>query len=171
MHRSNPKKLVRQVLTSLKRQYGDQVQVYKLGSESVNWDTGTRTVTDSCVEVDNCIVLPVTINSEVVQSISYISSNKPFIQGGYFGTGKRKFIFDFTERRGLPRGYTWDLSDWIIADGNRYDVESFEELHFGSGWMVTAARVQGVTPQQTFKENITHTLQLRLNHTVDVVIE
>lgn len=175
--RSNPKRFVTQVLGSLKKQHGCQVQVYKLGDEVVDWEAGTRTITETCIEVDNCIVLPVKVNSEIVQSISYISANKPFIQGGYYGTGRRNFIFDFADRRGLPRNYQWDLSDWIIVDDpatgvlHRYDVEKFEELHFGSGWLVTGVRVQGVVPQRQIKENITHTLQLRLNHVVNVTVE
>ena len=174
--RSNPKKFVRQVLGSLKKQHGCQVQVYKSVSETVDWTTGVRATTETCIEVDNCIVLPVKVNSEIVQSISYISVNKPFIQGGYFGTGKRNFIFDFTDRRGLPEGYLWDLSDWIIVDDansgilHRYDVERYEELHFGSGWLVTGTRVQGVVPQRHLKENVTQTLQIALNHTASATV-
>jgi len=177
MARANPKKFVRQVLGSLKKQHGSPVQVYKSVSESVNWSAGTRSSVDNCIEVDNCIVLPVKVNSEIVQSISLISANKPFMMGGYYGTGKRNFIFDFEERRGLPNTYEWDLSDWIIVDDpftgtlHRYDVASFEELHFGSGWLVTGVRVQGVTPQRVLKENVSHTLQLRLNHVVNVSVE
>lgn len=175
MARANPKKFVRQVLGSLKKQHGSPVQVYKSVSESVNWADGIRSSVETCIDVDNCIVLPAKINSELVQSISLISANKPFMMGGYYGTGKRNFIFDFAERRGLPSTYQWDLSDWIIVDYlgvlQRYDVEKFEELHFGAGWLVTATRVQGVTPQRTIKENITHTLQLRLNHVVNVTVE
>lgn len=175
--RSNPKKFVTQVLGSLKKQYGCQVQVYKLGGENSDWETGIRTTTNTCIEVDNCIVLPVRVSQEVVQTISYISANKPFVQGGYFGLGKRNFIFDFAERRGLPHNYQWDLSDWIVIDDpktgvlSRYDVERFEELHFGSGWLVTGVRVEGMVPQRTIKENVTHTLQLRLGHVVQVVVE
>lgn len=177
MPRSNPKKFVTQVLGSLKKQHGTQVQVYKKVTEDVNWRTGERIVDDTCIEVDNCIVLPVTVNSEVVQSISLISANKPFMMGGFFGRGKRNFIFDFAERRGLPNNYQWDLSDWIIIDDpdtgvlHRYDVAKFEELYFGSGWLVTGVRVEGVTPTRQIKENITHTLQLRLNHVVQVTVE
>ena len=99
------------------------------------------------------------------------------MMGGYFGNGKRNFIFDFAELRALPNNYQWDLSDWIIVDDldtgvlHRYDVEKFEELHFGSGWLVTGVRVEGVTPTRQIKENITHTLQLRLNHVVQVTVE
>lgn len=177
MPRSNPKKFIAQVLGSLKKEYGQQVQVYKFASEEVDWGAGTRTTSETCIEVDNCIVLPVKVNSEVVQSISYISANKPFIQGGYFGSGKRNFVFDFSERRGLPSSYVWELSDWIIVDDpktgvlQRYDVESYEDLNFGSGWLVTAVRVEGVVPTRQLKENITHTLQLSLNHVVTAVVE
>lgn len=175
--RSNPRKFATQVLGSLKKQHGSTVQVYKAGTETVNWQDGTRSSTETCIEVDNCIVLPVKVTPEVVQTISYISVNKPAIQGGYFGAGKRNFIFDFAERRGLPSNYVWDLSDWIIIDDpetgvlHKYDVEHFEELHLGAGWLVTGTRVQGVVPQRQVKQNITHTLQLRLNHVVEVTVE
>lgn len=177
MQRSNPRKFVTHVIGSLKKQHGATVQVYKSITETVNWQDGTRTTNDSCIEVDNCIVLPVRITSELVQTISYISANKPSVQGGYFGTGRRNFIFDFADRRGLPRNYVWDLADYIIIDDNqtgalaRYDVEKFEELHFGAGWLVTGVKVQGVVPQRSVKQNITHTLQLRLNHVVEATVE
>ena len=170
MQRSNPRKLVTQVLGSLKKQHGATVQVYKQTSESTNWRTGVTTETSSMIEVDNCIDLPVKVTPEVVQSISHISANKQFMMGGYFQQGKRNFIFDFAERRGLPTTDEWELTDWIVIEEEwtsrvyRYDVERFEELHFGAGWMVTATRVEGNTPVvRTANEMVTHTLQLRLN--------
>ena len=177
MRRSNPKRLARQVIGSLKKQYGCAVQVYKMASSSIDRKTGIRTSASTCIEVDNCIVLPAKVDSQISQSISYISAAKPFIMGGYYGAGKRNFIFDNQERRGLPETYVWDLADWIIltddATGRaqKYEVEKFEELWFGSGWLITANRVQGVTPTRTVKENVTQTLQLSLNDGASAVIE
>ena len=175
--RSNPRRLATQVLGSLKKVHGCSVQVYKQASESVNWQTGVRTETATCIEVDNCIVLPVKVTPEVVQSISHISANKPFMMGGYFQTGKRHFIFDFAERRGLPLDYQWELTDWIIVEEEwtgrlyRYNVERFEELHFGAGWLVYGTRVEGVTPVRSSKQNVTSTLQLTLNSTINYLVE
>jgi hypothetical protein len=177
MRRSNPKLFVKQVIGSLKKQHGCSVEVYKMTSSDIDRKTGTRTSSSTSIEVDNCIVLPAKVTSQVNQSISYISASKPFIMGGQYVAGKRNFIFDFEERRGIPFDYEWTLSDWIIVDDastgrlERYDVESFEELFFGSGWMVTANRITGVTPQRSVKESLTDTLQLRVNHSVGFTIE
>lgn len=176
MRRSNPKKFVKQVLGALKKQHGAAVQVYQMTTSTVDRETGVRTSSSVCTEVDNCIVLPARVTSEVSQSISYLSASKPFIMGGFYATGKRNFIFDFGDRRGLADGFEWSTSDWIIIEDldtgrvEKYDVESFQELVFGSGWMVTGNRVTGVTPQKTSKQNLTHTLQLSLNQTVTEVI-
>ena len=177
MQRSNPRKFATQVLGSLKKQHGCTVQVHKQTAESVNWQSGSRTETSSCIEVDNCIVLPVKVTPEVVQTISHISANKQFMMGGFFQQGKRNFIFDFAERRGLPTTYQWELTDWIIVEEEwtgriyRYDVERFEELHFGAGWLVTGTRVEGVTPTRTVKQTLTGTLQLIIDSSVSYTVE
>jgi len=177
MRRSNPKTFANQVLGSLKKQHGAAVQVYQMVSSNVDRASGVRSSVSTCTEVDNCIILPAKVTSEVSQSISYISAAKPFIMGGFYATGKRNFIFDFAERRGLPVSFEWSTSDWIIVENTvtgrteKYDVEKFEELYFGSGWLVTGNRVTGVSPQRSVKESITHTLQLRLNSTITAVVE
>jgi len=177
MRRSNPKKLARQVIGSLKKQFGCAVQVYKMVSSDLDFKAETRTSITSSIEVDNCIILPALVDNQISQSISYISAAKPFVMGGFYGTGKRKFIFDSEERRGLPTTYQWDLADWIIVEDqesgqiDKYEVAQFEELWFGNGWLVTGNRVQGVTPTRTIKQSITDTLQLRLNHGASAVVE
>ena len=126
--RSNPKKLATQVIGSLKKEYGCEVQVYKMISSNIDRKTGDRTSVTSCIEVDNCIMLPAKVSNQVSQSISYISASKPFIMGGFYALGKRAFVFDFEERRGIPHDYVWDLADWIVVEDlatsiiSKYDV-------------------------------------------------
>jgi hypothetical protein len=141
----NPRlnKMVRQTIYDLKHQFGDEVTVYKVLDSSTNYKTGVRSIETQAYPVKKCIVLPNTMTRELYQGVSYISASKAFtsLGGMAWDQAKRGFIF---EGHDLP-GYTWDIEDWIVYRGKRYDVESIEALEYDSGWMVVATEVKNAT--------------------------
>lgn len=140
-------RFIRRILYSLKRQYSGRVDVYKLGSTATDYETGEKTYTRTMICVPKCIVLPVKIQREVVQSISQISANKMFVYGGTYDAGTRMFIID---ARDLPANYEITDDDWLIYDNRRYDIKSITEFEQHTGWIVIGKEIKGVRPEQIF---------------------
>lgn len=140
-------RFIRRILYSLKRQYSGRVDVYKLGSTATDYETGEKTYTRTMICVPKCIVLPVKIQREVVQSISQVSANKMFVYGGTYDAGTRMFIID---ARDLPANYEITDDDWLIYDNRRYDIKSITEFEQHTGWTVIGKEIKGVRPEQIF---------------------
>lgn len=150
-------RFIRRTLYSLKRQYGNKVDVYKLNDAETNYQTGEKTVSKTVHIVRKCIVLPVKIAREVVQTISHISANKAFIYGGSYDAGTRMFIIDVKD---MPVGYEFTNDDWLVYNGRRYDIKSVEEFEHHTAWSIIGKEVKGVRPEQVFFAHITEKLEL-----------
>ena len=155
-------RFIRRTLYGLKRQYGSRVDVYQLNSAATDYETGVKTVNKSVYTVRKCIVLPVKIAREVVQTITQISANKSFVYGGSYDAGTRMFIID---ARDMPDAYEFTNDDWIVYGGRRYDIKSIEEFEQHSAWTIICKEVKGVRPEQVFSAHITE--QLGLDHEVE----
>jgi hypothetical protein len=151
-------RFIRRTLYSLKRQYGSRVDVYQLNDTATNYQTGVKTVDKTVNIVRKCVVLPVKVAREVVQSISQISANKMFIMGGTYDAGTRLFIID---TRDMPDDYEFTNDDWIVYNGRRYDIKSFEEFEQHTAWSVMGKEVKGVRPEQVFFAHITERLEFQ----------
>lgn len=150
-------RFIRRTLYSLKRQYGSRVDVYQLNETETNYKTGDKTVDKTVYVVRKCIVLPVKIVREVVQSISQVSANKTFVYGGSYDAGTRQFIIDTND---LPASFTFTNDDWIVYNGRRYDIKSIEEFEQHTAWTLICKEVLGVRPEQVFFANITEQIEL-----------
>lgn len=140
-------RFIRRLLYSLKRQYRGRVDIYKLDSTDTDYETGVKTYVRTMVTVPKCIVVPVKIQREAVQTISIISANKAFVYGGTYDAGTRTFIVD---ARDLPDDYEIQDDDWFIYNGRRYEIKSISEFEQHTGWTVIGKEVKGVRPEQIF---------------------
>ncbi len=150
-------RFIRRTLYGLKRQYGSRVDVYQLNSVETDYETGVKTVNKTVSIVRKCIVLPVKIARELVQSISQISAGKAFVYGGSYDAGTRMFIID---ARDMDDGYEFTNDDWIVYNGCRYDIKSIEEFEQHTAWTIVGREVKGVRPEQVFSAHITEQLEL-----------
>ena len=148
---------IRRTLYGLKRQYGGRVDVYKLVTTATAYETGVKSYTRTMICVPKCIVLPVKIQREVVQSISQISASKAFVYGGTYDAGTRMFIVD---ARDLPDDYEITNDDWLVYDGRRYDIKSITEFEQHTGWVVVGKEVKGVRPEQIFHVRVENLLDV-----------
>lgn len=143
---------LRQVLYTLKKEYGAPVEVYKLTASATSYKTGVKTATKSVTNVRLCVVMPALTMRKMFQGISYLSASKPFAsQGGQGWDGTtRAFIF---EGRDLPN-HEWEVEDWIVYRGKKYDVSQIEELEHNSGWLIIGKLVRGSEPERIIQVNI-----------------
>jgi hypothetical protein len=153
---------IKQALYTLKRAFGSTVLLYKLETTETDYETGQKTTTSTYYTIPRCIVLPVKIQREVVQTISIISANKEFVQGGTYDSGLREFIID---SRDLPRDFLIRQNDWLLYNDRRYELKQIYELEQKTGWHIIGKEILGpsainitvqetVTPTETINESI-----------------
>lgn len=133
---------IRQALYSLKRDYGAEITVYKLVSSETEVTTGARQIVTESYRVKRAIVMPVKITRDQKQSISLISSNKEFVEGGTYDVGTRDFIIDRRDIS-LPE---LSADDWIIYNRKKYQIRSVENFEVDAGWIITARELIGEVP-------------------------
>lgn len=133
-------RFIRRAIRMMKREYGNPITAYKLGTVATDYDTGVKTETHTSVFISRAVVLPAMLTREVIQTISMISANKKIVQGGTFDPGMRKFLIDRTD---VATTWTIEKDDWIVYDGKRYDVKSVEEYEYKTGWIVAAKEIEG----------------------------
>ncbi|MHC4301378.1 MAG: hypothetical protein ACYS7Y_29270 [Planctomycetota bacterium] len=133
-------RFIRRCIRQMKKEYGNAITVYALGTVDTDYDTGVKTETHTSVFIRRAVVLPVNLTRDVIQTISMISANKKVVQGGTFDPGIRRFIIDRTD---VPATWTVKKDDWIVYDGKRYDVKTAEEYEYKTAWLVTAKLIEG----------------------------
>lgn len=129
----NLNRRIRQLLYSLKRQYGGPLIIYKLESSTVDYETGIKTTFVSTTKIHRAIILPVKVAREVATSITIVAANKMMVYGGSYDAGIRQFVFD---ARDLPDNFNFSKDDFIVYNGRRYEIKSYEEFEFHTGWNV-----------------------------------
>jgi hypothetical protein len=129
----NLNRRLRQLLYSLKRQYGGPVTIYKLEDSTTDYETGIKTQFVSKTDVRRGIILPVKVAREVATSITLVAANKMMVYGGSYDAGVRQFIFDAQD---LPSDFNFNKDDFIIYNNRRYEIKSYEEFEFHTGWNV-----------------------------------
>jgi hypothetical protein len=159
-------RFIQRAIRMMKKEYGNQITVYRLGSVATDYDNGVKTATHTSVFISRAVVLPVTLTREAIQTISMISANKKIVQGGTFDPGTRKFLIDRTD---VATDWTIEKDDWIVYDGKRYDVKSVEEYEYKTGWIVAAKEIEGASVYEDHHLK-TNGYLLSLTQTVTTVI-
>jgi len=138
------RRMMRQVLYSLKRQYGGTIDIYTINSSATDQETGMTTIGKDVVRVDRAIVLPARLTREVRKSISQISANKMFVVGGTYDAGRRIFILDRLDTPDL----TLTNNSYLVYRNRKYEFESVEEFEFESAWSIVGRELVGEVPEQ-----------------------
>jgi hypothetical protein len=137
---------VRRNLYSLKRQYGVQVAVHKILDTETDYATGEKEVTKEIHSVRRAIMLPVEAERVVEQGIAHLSANKMFVSQAGFDQEKALFIFD---ARDLPRGFQFDLNDFVVVDGEYHCITEVDEYEYDSGWIIKTHLAKGADLEET----------------------
>jgi len=135
---------MRAVLYSLKREYGGRIDLYKQGAVTSDARTGARTIERTVTPIDRAIILPADVARREIRGISLISANKTLVTGGGYDNSTRVFIID---RRDVP-GLSITKDDWIVFEGKKYEIHSFDDFEFDTCWIITAKALLGEIPQQ-----------------------
>lgn len=132
-----------QTVYKLKRIYGRQSVLYKQGTKTVNIETGAITWEGrSSISLRKTIVLPAKLTREQIQTISMISSNKLFVEGGMFDTASRWFFID---PKDLPVDYEIKRDDWLVYNGAKYEIKDIKLNEFDLLWEILGTELVGAT--------------------------
>lgn len=154
---SNLTGIQRRVLYSLEKRFGAPLDYYRLLGSETNIETGARSITRKVINVPRAVILPTRIRREAERSISVISADKKFVQGGGYDIGVKQFIIRgalLSEINGVQ------LNDWIVYKSRRFDVVEFDEYEFSGSYLITAREAVGSQPRQLHNVTANQTLTL-----------
>lgn len=150
-------RLIRQTLYDLKIAFGQQVSVYKIESSDTNYETGEKQISTVARLVKKAIVLPSDQSLQILQGVNYLAASKVFtsLGGGTWDSTQRAFIFD-----GVDAVDGIGLTDYLVLDGQRYDVASIEALTGNLGFLVVGKHVLGQPSGGVVSENVSQSTGL-----------
>jgi len=149
---------IKVLLYKLKRDYGEPLEVYRLNSSVANLQTGKKTVSKTRYAIPRAIVMTSDLERLAVFSHTFLIADKQFAYGAFFDADAKNFIIDY---RDLPQGFTFDLNDWVVWDGQRYEIKKVMEAEHGMAVMLLCRSVKGQPPAQVFELSVFHTLRFR----------
>ena len=82
------------ILYRLKRDFGSPIQLRNPNTSSVNRETGVVDLSYDSISIPRAIVLPAKAVPSFVYDLSYLTANKNFSYGGFFGSHTRTIIVD-----------------------------------------------------------------------------
>lgn len=148
---------IRRNIYAMKRQYGARVDVYRIVSSETDHLTGDKTVIKEVYPVNKAPVLPSRMKRDVNQTISIISADKQFVYGGFYDASKREVIID---SRDLPKNYEIRPEDYVVFNGERWDVLGVEKFEYNTGWVLTVKNIPGMPAYEIRDILITQDLNL-----------
>lgn len=150
------KRAIKSTLYSLKHEFGEPVEIYKLDSSSTDYRTGTKSRSLSKKYVRHAVVLTAEGIRKLFHGINYISESKQFVSLGSPGWDQdsRGFIFTGDDLR----GYEWAQDDWIVWNDNKYEVNQIEELSHNAGYLVEGKLVKGSEPERVVDVSAVNTI-------------
>jgi hypothetical protein len=138
------------------RRYGGRVDYYRLLGSDTNIESGVREIDRLVIPVPRAVILPTRVRREAEKSISVISANKKFVQGGGYDVGVKQFIL----RGSLLSSINGvRLDDWIVFNNRRFNIVEFDEYEFQGSYLITAREVKGTRPHQVFNVSATETIK------------
>ena len=141
-------RMIEAAIYQLKRQYGGgYLDIYKFNGETVDRRTGVTTVLKTLIQVRRAVILPARATREIIQTISKISADKQFVYGGSYDRSKRLFLID---RNDVDPTFELDEDDWLVYDGQKYEVKHFDIFEVGTMWAVLGQHVKGAIIEQIF---------------------
>lgn len=137
----NQLRFIRDVIYRLKRAYGQRVDIYHQSAESVNYQTGAKTVTKQKWSVRRVVVFTADMVRKHAYDLSYIAANKNFTYGGTFELGTRFFLFD---GRDIPSDCAIEVENWyLIYDHARYEIKHLEKYPQSTAVFIHGVELKG----------------------------
>jgi hypothetical protein len=127
---------MRNELYSLKRRWGAPLAIYKLSSASVDLSTGERTIDKASYDIERAIPLPAqTVRNEIANQIA---------PRDWWDSAIQVFVIDCADVPDIEL----NQDDYLIFNGKRFNVESFDAWPHVAAWIIVGRHVIGDVPEQ-----------------------
>lgn len=133
-------RFMRKNLYAMKRSYGIPIKVCLILSSTTDYLSGEKVVIKQVFKVRRAPVLPYSMKRAVDQTISIISADKKFVQGGSYDAARRDVIVDAKD---LPPGIELRPEDYVIINNERWDILQADRYEFSSAWLLTVKLLPG----------------------------
>lgn len=149
-------KFVRDLLYTLKKNYGVQATVAFLLSDTTDTKTGQRNVQRKLHNIRKAAVLPVEVARQVFYDLTFLKANNAFTYGGEVEIGS---VFVLLDGRDLCQPLT--LKENIFINSKRYIIHRLSDLQHNLGYAVLLKTVEGELPFAPIFVSVTSTLNLQ----------
>ena len=139
---------MRQLLYTLKHDYGHPLAVYQRTVDSVNLATGTQSIVEVPYRVQRAVVLPV---SAFLKLFRLRGEGPIFRYGGDLSLKRRIFII---ERRDLPGVTMTNEFSYILYDHDRYNVTTLDDFPESEAYYVIGEEVTGIDVNEQYNLSI-----------------
>ena len=162
---NNNPRFIKNVLYSLKRKFGQEIEFIFKVTSTANSRTGKITVTKDSFNIRRGILLPSQLEKEFTYNLTFIASNKNFTYGGLYDTTTRRVILDAVD---LPNQFTPEIGQTLIFDARRWDIKKVQEFQIGRGFFLIVKQVTSIDLEQLIKRHVFN--DFTLTQTVGVVV-
>lgn len=150
-------RFIKDILYSLKRDYGDQIRYIVLNQSELVVETGKRNIQKTAYQID-AIILPRKLQRKFIQDIGYLAANKNFTYGALNDYSEMKFIIDCDD---LPRDLDINFDGYVVYNGKRYEKTEFELLEHKVAFLLTAKAMEGGKPYDVQSIKVGNSFQLQ----------
>lgn len=147
---------IRAAIYSLKREYGDRIDIYNQESATADPATGVRTVESTVTTIRRAAVLPADVARREFRGSPVVSASGQLLQGGWLVDTTHVFVIDKRDARTL----VLNASDWIVYEQKRCSIAAIQVLPCNTGWIVQAKALMGDTFVQIHQLSAGNTLDL-----------
>lgn len=135
---------LRRIMYRLKRDYGSPISIYHECSDTVDLETGIRTVKSRSWSLERAVCLPTSIHRNSIFSAAL----KPEFQYGQtVQLGDKTLLIDRTD---LPQNLRLGTENWyIIIDYKRYEISRIDEYEGNTAYFVVLKELKGAAPNRT----------------------
>lgn len=133
--------MIRRLLYSFKRQWGNEITYVQIISAVVNDSTGSRDIQRTVLQIP-VTKLPTQTVRKFLQDIGYLAADKNFTYGALNDYNKAAFLVSASD---LPDGFQPNLNGYTVINGKRYEKVSIDDI-FGEGYIIIVQGVEGANP-------------------------
>ena len=147
---------IRRILYKLKRNYGFELQLYKIVSTANNIESGKQYVSTAKYTIKKAIILTAAeLKRQFQYDMSYVAANAKFSYGGFYDTESLYVIVDC---RDIPRGFEITLNDFAIHNRKRYSFDKVDLLEHRLAIWIEMRQSKGSVPMELHELNVVSTL-------------
>jgi hypothetical protein len=145
---------IKQILYKFKLDYGNPIDIYRYGSQTVDTRTGEIDKPKTVINIPLAIILDTGGSKRQFHS----TFNRKFDYGGDFDTSIQGCVIDSED---VPIGFEPTLEDYIVHLGKRWAIKSINPILNDCGWYLDIKQTEGTPPEQLLGESVCNDLEVQ----------